>query len=252
MNRKPNINFRRITVLLLALSLTGCMYWLRAYQVYLQMSEFDRYFSVEVNKNFTLHFKDPILYNTDFIDLSNLYPTEDNPSKDGRVSRYWFRKVDADKKVIQPEVKFYSELAFNKDKKLVAWSFSSLFLEIAPPELLEISLRSIAGGKIDKDKKQLKADTDKIGKISTELPKKAHILAKLGEPLEIKDEKEQEIYIYHFLLDTPRIEEGHEANALNEVKLSFDKNTQEMFNMAGNFAGLKISIDYRKFINPKK
>lgn len=251
MNQKPNINgrLRMVALVILLLGLSGCMYWLRAYQVYLQMNEFDRYFNVETNNDFTLHFKDPILYNTDFIALSKLYPSEDNVTKDGRSTRYWFRKVDAKQKISVPEVKFYSDLNFNKDKRLTAWSFSPLFLEIAPPKFLEISLRSIAGANIDKDKKQLKANTDLIGKINAELPKKAQVIAKLGEPLEIKDEPEQEIYIYHFLLDTPRIEQGYESNALNEVKLSFDKNTHELFNMAGNFAGLKISIDYRKFLN---
>jgi hypothetical protein len=87
-----------------------------------------------------------------------------------------------------------------------------------------------------------------LDKISADLPKKSAVLAKLGDPIEIKDEPEQEIYIYRFLLQTPRIEEGYESNALNEVKLSFDKKNHELFNMAGNFAGLKIAIDYRKFL----
>lgn len=253
MNRKPNISgkLRLIVVLVLLAGLAGCMYWLRAYQVYLQMGEFDRYFTVEVNQGFILHFKEPVMYSADFVDLAKLYPSEDMPNKNGRTSRYWFRKVDANNKAVVPEIKFYSEMEFNQDKRLVAWSFSPLFLEIAPPKFLEISLRSIAGANIDKEKRQLKADTDRIGKISAELPKKAQVLAKLGEPLDVRDEPEQEIYIYHFLLDTPRIETGYESNALNEVKLSFDKNSHELFNMAGNFAGLKVSIDYRKFIGPK-
>ncbi|MDO9104502.1 MAG: hypothetical protein Q7U57_06025 [Methylovulum sp.] len=244
-----NRGLRAIALLVLTVSLTGCLYWIRAYQTYLQMNEFDRYFTVAVTDDFTLQFKKPILYNQDFISLSKLYPSADTPTTSGgRHWRYWFRKVDADNKPVAPEIKFYSDLLFNQEKRLTAWSFSSLFLQIAPPQFLEISLRSIAGANIDKEKKQLKANTDLLGKISAELPKKAAVLAQLGEPLEIKDEAEQEIYIYHFLLDSPRIEEGYENNALNEVKLSFDKKNHELFNMAGNFAGLKVSIDYRKFL----
>lgn len=250
MNRQLFINktLRLVALLALVTGLSGCLYWWRAYEVYLQMNEFDRYFSVETGDQFTLHFKEPVLYNSDFVALANLYPSEDNPTSEGRQTRYWFRKVDANNQTTQPEIKFYSEMAFNKDKRLTAWSFSSLFLEIAPPRFLEVSLRSIGGADIDKEKRQLKADTDKIGKVIAELPKKQRVLAKLGNPLEIKDEADKEIYIYHFLLDTPRIEKGYEANALNEVKLSFDKDTDELFNMAGNFAGLKVSIDYRKFL----
>ncbi|KJV07710.1 hypothetical protein [Methylocucumis oryzae] len=243
---------RVFLILFLALSLSGCLYWLRAYRTYLQMSEFDKYFAIVSDQDFTLQFKQPVMYNMDFVALANLYPSDDKPtSEGGRVWRYWFRKVDAANKPVQPEVKFYSEMQFNPDKRLTAWSFSPLFLEIAPAEFLEVSLRSIAGADIDKEKKTLKANTELVGKIHAELPKKDAVLAKLGPPLSVQDEAEQEVYIYHFLLDTPRIEPGYEANALNEVKLSFDKTRHELFNMAGNFAGLKVAIDYRKYLAVK-
>jgi hypothetical protein len=237
-----------ISVLIFALLLTGCVYWLRAFQVYQQMDEFDKYFAIVVTDEFTLKFKEPILYSKDFVSLSKLYPSDDSPTAEGRKWRYWFRKIDKDGQLIKPEIKFYSDLYFNKENKLTAWSFSSLFLEIAPPKFLEVSLRSIGGAEIDKDKKQLKANSALLEKISESLPKKAAVVTKLGEPLEIKDEPEQEIYIYHFLLDTHEIEKGYEDRALNEVKITFDKKTQELTRMAGRFAGLKVSINYKKFL----
>ncbi len=238
-------------VLLLALtgSLSGCMYWIRAYQVYLQMDEFDRHFSVLTSDEFTLRFKDPILYSKDFVSLSKLYASQDDPTPEGRRWRYWFRKVDGNNKLIKPEVKFYSDLSFNKENRLIAWSFSSLFLAIAPPKFLEVSLRSIGGAEIDKEKQQLKANSALLEKISENLPRKQAVMAQLGEPFEIKDEGEQEVYIYRFLLETHHIEEGYEDRALNEVKITFDKKTQELIRMAGRFAGLKISINYRKFLD---
>ncbi len=242
-------SLRMFFLLALAASLSGCMYWLRAYQVYLQMNEFDRHFSVAGGDEFTLHFKNPILYSKDFVDLSKLYASQDDPTPEGRRWRYWFRKVDGNNKLIKPEVKFYSDLSFNKENRLIAWSFSSLFLAIAPPKFLEVSLRSIGGAEIDKEKQQLKANSALLEKISDALPKKSAVLAQLGEPFEIKDEGEQEVYIYRFLLETHHIEEGYEDRALNEVKISFDKKTQELVRMAGRFAGLKVSINYRKFLD---
>jgi len=242
-------SLRVVLLLALAGSLSGCIYWIRAYQVYLQMDEFDRHFSVESSDEFTLHFKDPILYSKDFVSLSKLYASQDDPTPEGRRWRYWFRKVDGNNLLIKPEVKFYSDLNFNKENRLIAWSFSPLFLAIAPPKFLEVSLRSIGGAEIDKDKKQLKANSALLDKISEDLPRKPAILAQLGEPFEIKDEGEFEVYIYRFLLETHRIEEGYEDRALNEVKISFDKKTQELVRMAGRFAGLKVSINYRKFLN---
>jgi hypothetical protein len=93
---------------------------------------------------------------------------------------------------------------------------------------------------------QLRGNTDAIEKIAADLPKKPAVVAKLGQPFEVKKEKDQEIYVYRFLLDTKTIEEGYEDHAINEVKLSFDNKTQELIRMAGNFAGLKLSINYKK------
>jgi hypothetical protein len=242
-----NIAIRIISLILLTATLTGCAYWWRAFQTYKQMGEFDKFFSVVATDDFTLQFKEPVMLSEDFVSLARLRPTEEKSTTEGKHWQYWFRKVDGYKKVVSPKVEFHSDLSFNKQDKLTAWSFSSLFLEIAPPKFLEASLRSVGGGEINKDKMQLRGNTDAIEKIADSLPKKSTVVAKLGEPFEIKKEKTQEVYIYRFLLDTKTIDEGYEKNALNEVKLSFDKKTQELTRMAGNFAGLKISINYRKF-----
>ncbi len=241
--------FRILCLLVLTCSLSGCIYWIRAYQTYLQMDEFDRYFTIVTTDEFTLQFKEPILYSKDFVSLSRLYASEDDPTLEGRRWRYWFRKVDANNKIIVPEVKFYSDLNFNKEERIIAWSFSSLFLQIAPPKFLEVSLRSIGGAEIDTEKQQLRANSKLIDKIAEDLPKKPAVLSQLGEPLEIKDEGDIEVYMYHFLLETHHIEKGYEDRALSEVKISFDKKTQELIRMSGRFAGLKVSINYRKFLN---
>jgi hypothetical protein len=213
------------------------------------MDEFDRYFAVTVNDDFTLQFKKPILYSKDFISLSRLQPSLKLPAMDGSKRwRYWFRKIDQNNKLIMPEIKFYSDLNFNSRDRITSWSFSSLFLQIAPPKFLEVSLRSIGGAEINKEKMQLRAKTDLMDKISADLPKKSTVIGQLGNPLEVIDEKENEVYIYRFLLETPEIEVGFEDRAVSEVKLTFDKSSNELIKMAGRFAGLKVSINYRNFL----
>ena len=238
---------RLLFVIFLAATLTGCAHWWRAYKTYLQMGEFDKYFTVAVTDDFTLKFKEPVMLSEDFVSMSNMRPSLEEPTPDGKHWRYWFYKVDGYKKIVKPEVKFYSDMSFNKEDKLAAWAFSSLFLEIAPPKFLEVSLRSIGGAEINKDKMQLRGNSDLVKKIADDLPKKSAVVDKLGQPFEIKKEKDKEVYVYRFLLDSKKIEPGYEKNALNEVKLSFDNKTQELIRMAGNFAGLKISINYKKF-----
>ncbi len=229
-------------------TLTGCFYWIRAYQTYLQMDDFDQHFSITAINEFNLFFKDPILYNDDFISLSKLQPSEKATIETGESWRYWFRKVDQQGNILQPEVKFYFDLDFNKEERLTEWSFSELFLQIAPAEFLEISIRSLGGAVINKGKRQIKANTDSIEKIDTELPQRAQVVNQLGEPLEIGHKDQQDIYLYHFQLETKDIKEGYEDRALSVVKLIFDNNTDELVKMSGRFIGLKISINYRKFV----
>jgi hypothetical protein len=246
---KPlNQKLRLLGLLLVVLSLSGCMYWVRAYQTYLQMDDFDKHFSFSVTEagDFTLNFKEPILFSEDFVSLSKLYASEDSPTKDGgRHWRYWFRKLDANGQIIKPEIKFYSDLYFNQDKKITAWSFSKLFLQIAPQKFLEASLRAIGGGKIDKEKHQLRANFVGLEKVADQLPKKAAVLAQLGEPLKIIDEQTREVYEYRFLLETHSVEKGYEDRVFNDVKITFDKKTQDLIRMSGRFAGLKAAINYR-------
>jgi len=215
------------------------------------MDQFDEYFGITVEEQFNVHFKDPILYSEDFISLAKLQPSIISAGKTNESWRYWFRKINEEGKVIEPEVKFYFDLVFNKDQRLIRWAFSPLFLQIAPAEFLEASLRSLGGAKINQLKRQLKADADSIEKIKAELPLKFQVLSQLGKPLLIEKEDKQDVYMYHFQLQTVGIEQGYEDRVLSVVKLSFDKQTDKLVKMAGRFIGLKLSIDYRKYLKQK-
>ncbi len=229
--------------------LTGCLEWLRAYQTYLQLNDFHQNFAVDVSDDFTLLFKDPKMLSNDFVALSKLQPSESKPLAAGKRWRYWFKKVNDHGDVIQPEIHFFFDLKFNALDRLTAWTFSPLFLQIAPAEFLEASLRSIAGGEINKDKKQLRAKISDKDKISAKLPLKSEVVAQLGEPLEITTETEVEVYRYHFMLQTPFVEKGYEDRALSAVRLTFDLKTHELVEMGGRFAGVKLSINYRNYLN---
>lgn len=240
-------HIKRLFLLLLMASLSGCFYWWRAYQTYQQLDEFDRYFAINVADDFTVKFKSPVLYSQDFVLLSKLQPSISTPLPVGKQWRYKFNKVDKQLQPVAPAVRFFFDLNFNPDDRLIAWRFSPLFLQIAPAEFLELSLRSLAGADINQDKRQLRANTDSIEKISAELPQKTVILTQLGQPESIQDKQAEEVYRYRFLLDTKDIEQGYEQRAISIVKLTFDKASQKLIKMSGRFAGLKISIDYRKY-----
>ena len=242
------LKLRILFLFVLIVQLTGCVYW-RLYQTKLQLHEFDKNFSVSVDEEFTLFFKDPIIYSDDLVELTKLQPTQKQQQAIQQTWKYIFRKVDAENKVLIPEVDFYWEMVFNHDDRLVAWSLSSLFLEIAPAEFLEVSLRSLANAEINTANKQVRADLNSIDKISTPLPKRVEIEAQLGEPLAIEKRKDKIIYLYRFKLDSPDIEEGYEERAISVLKIYFDSDSDTLIKMSGRFAGLKIAIDYRKLVH---
>ena len=126
-------SLRFICLVLVVCSLSACVYWMRAYQVYLQMSEFDRYFDVVVGEDFSLQFKKPVMLSEDFVSLSRLHASEETTLPDGKKWRYWFRKVNGYKKPVTPEVKFYSELIFNKENKLTTLGQPQIAVEKAAP-----------------------------------------------------------------------------------------------------------------------
>lgn len=241
---------RLLCILLLSSSLTACLHWVRAFQTYLQLNDFDQHFTINDHDTFIVYFNDPILYSNDLLLLAKLEPSEKKFTTNGEKWRYHFRKVDALQKLTDPELSFFFDLEFNQQKRVSAWIFSPLFLEIAPPKFLEASLRSLAGGKIDKLKRQLKASSHV--KVEAKLPKKKTVIAQLGKPIKVINEGEQTVYYYHFLLDTSKIEEGYESRALSVVKLTFDNKTNELTRMGGRFAGLKISIKYRRYLKEEK
>lgn len=238
---------RLLILLFIATQLTGCVYW-RLYQTKLQMHEFDTNFSILVDNDFTLLFKDPIIYSEDLVELAKLQPTQKHQQSTQYTWKYLFRKVDDENRVLKPEINFYWKMGFNQANRLMSWSLSSLFLEIAPAEFLEVSLRSLAGAEINTTSKQVKADLNSIDKISSSLPKRLDLVAQLGEPLTIERRKDKFIYKYRFMLDSPDIEMGYEQRAISIIKLYFDNDSENLIKMSGRFAGLKIAIDYRKLV----
>ena len=238
---------RGILIMSLLFSLTGCFYWWRTYQTYLQLGEFDEHFFVTVADDFTVHFKHPILLAEDFVSLAKLRASEEIKNPTGQLWEYRFRKSDKQGNILFPEVQFTLSLRFNQQDEAMALSFSRIFLQIAPSEFLELSIRSVGTGVIDKKNRQLKVDTEKVRKINAPLPLKSVVIANLGEPFKIEDGKAKEVYLYYFMLEAHGIKKGYENRTLSAIRLTFDKKSQELIKMSGRFAGLKIAINYRKY-----
>ena len=81
---KLNRFFRLFLAFVLLSSMTGCLHWLHAYQTYLQMDEFDRYFAVTSKEDCTVHFKKPKLFSEDFVSLAKLHASTEEKTADGK------------------------------------------------------------------------------------------------------------------------------------------------------------------------
>ncbi len=238
---------RVLGLILIASLLSGCVYW-RLYQTKLQLDEFDKYFTFQSQGDLIWIFKKPVIYSSDFVYLSKLQPSSCSMRRQGKTCQYRFRKANANNQLVFPEVQFFFELTFNQEDRLESWLFSPLFLQIAPAELIELSLRSLGGAKIIAAKNQVKADVRSVRKIPLVLPKQSAILQHMGPPLDIENGSDVHVLVYHFLLETPKIEEGYQERALSVIKLYIDNKTEDLVKMSGRFAGLKLSIDYRNYV----
>lgn len=248
--RKPNsyYTFLILVVVLstITLSISGCVY-LRLLEFRGQLANFDEYFSVDTKDDLALVFKKPVLYRNDFDYLSKLQPSEIEHLPQGKRSFYRFKKVGIQGRIIKPSVELLLTLKFNQDELLTHWTFSPMFLAMVPAEFLEASLRSLGSSTVNRFKRQVRADLGAIPKIHAQVPIQSDIVSVLGAPLKIIQRKDVERILYRFKLETEMVEQGYEERQFTRVKLDFDSKTHKLLKMSGRFAGMKLSIDYRKF-----
>jgi hypothetical protein len=225
-------------------SLSGCV-WLRLLDMKSQFAKFDENFRIESGEHFVVHFLHPVLYLDDFSDLSKMEPTRVERTASGKRSLQIYRKLDAHGKP-QPGTDIVFTLDFDKDDKLTQWDFSPVFMAMAPAPFFEASLRSLGKGKVDENKRQLQVSPADLPKVTAPPPKRAAIVNLLGQPHEQRKDKDGPILVYRFEMETPRVEEGYADRKNTNIQFLIDPKTDDVMKMSGKFAGLKISINFRK------
>lgn len=236
----------RLFVLLLAVLLTGCV-WLRLLEIKNQLADFDEYMRVNViNQHFILNLLDPVLLSEDFVYLSKLRPSRIEKLPQGGYRWYLDFHIDPAKTPEQAAKVVSFIMTYTDKHQLAAFDFSPLFVEMAPPVFLEASIRSIGVGKVDQEKKQLKVDPEDLPKLTAGLPKTASITSVMGPPTEELTEDGLKVLIYRFKADAEPVDKEYEQRRLSVAKLYFDPAKDELVRLKGKFAGLKLTIDYRK------
>lgn len=232
-----------VAVLVCCLGLSGCVY-LRLLEVKNQLAKFDDYFSVEVTDTLTMHLKEPVLYDSDILYLTELNPSRTDTTEDGSTFIYQFVKVEETPTPGNQDLIFST--AFNEEKKLDAIEFSQTILQIVPAKFLELSIRAVGHGKVDKRKRQIKGDIEKVAQEGLEIPTYDQMMQVMGKPYKGTMLNEGLSVMYRYELKTDSTGGKAEDRKKAVVNMLFDKETRQLKQVAGNFAGMKISINYSR------
>ena len=249
--KRLKFRFLRLLAVFLAFALTGCV-WLRLLELKNQLVDFDENVRVEVaDKHFILSLLHPVLFSEDFVYLTKLNPSRTEVLPKGYR---WFLdfRMDPARTPEQGKKTIVFAMTFTPDHKLSAFDFSPLFLQMAPPVFLEASVRSLGHGKVDQGRNQMKVDPEDLPKLNAKLPTRQAIEAVMGPPELELPYQGQIILLYHFKADAKPVADEYEKRRIAEAKLFFDPKTDELVRLVGRFAGLKLKIDYRKFVVPKE
>jgi hypothetical protein len=238
--------YRKIFLIFIAALLTGCV-WFRLLEIKNQLADFDENMRIEVaEKHFIVHFKKPVLLSEDFVYLSKLRPSRIEKLPDGSYRWYLDFHIDPAKTAEQKTKLVSFIMTYTRENRLEAFDFSPLFVEMAPVAFLEASIRSLGVGKIDQDNRQLKVDPEDLPKLVAQLPKSSDITKVMGPPDGAEEENGVKVLIYHFKADALPVDKEYEDRRIAEAKLFFDPSNDEIQKLKGRFAGLKLSIDYKK------
>ena len=236
---------RWFLVLILAI-FSGCV-WLRLLDLKYQLADFDENVRIEVkDQHFILHLKKPVVLSEDFVYLSKLRPSRIEPLPDGGYRWYLDFRFDPVKSPEQKKKMVSFCMTYTKDNKLAAFDFSPLFLQMAPAAFLEASIRSLGAGKVDQEKRQLKVDPQDLPKLTASLPQLSNVVNVLGPPAEESMEEGQKVLTYRFKADALIVDKDYMDRKEAEAALYFDPEKTELVRLKGRFAGLRLSIDYKK------
>ena len=240
-----------IVCLILIFMSTGCVY-LRLLEIMNQLKDFDRNYRIEVNQVLTVHSLDPVLYSKDVLYLTKVEPSVVTEDKPGFRWTYRFEKMNKDGRTVEQGKDIIFEMVFNEQKRIYQFKFHEVFLKLAPPEFIELSLRALGNAKIDQRDRRVDANPDVWYGKKLKAPLAAVIIPRLGEPAREETVDPNRTVVYKYRLTVPEGSTIPEDKRIAEVNLVFNQHTNELFKMVIRFAGMKLSVNYQKLIERSK
>ncbi len=224
-----------ISVMLLIVSLQGC-YYTRLLEVKKQMKDFERYFHISNENNFTMEFKKPILLEKDIVKILNSAPYHLEEINDKNNYHYILIKDISTKKVIDHDYDIPICFKF-ENGKLKKYISDKKFPKVFSKLFLNDVFKGVGHAKLDKKRFLLLVDLKKNMKSSKryKMPTVKNFLEFLGEPSEIVYNESRYNLSYRYQL------RGSDKNNLKlDFKFYFNINTMQLNKLSMQIKGYDL------------
>lgn len=224
-------------LLFFSISITGCVY-LHLLGVRGQLSRFENYFEIRDQNEFTLVFLKPVLLTGDIIWLTELGPTSEEETGQGKLWKYIFEKQYSGPRDENGDFDIPIIMLFQKDDKLREVRFPDRFLEFASKPLLIRMFKSMGYSQISNLRRSA---TSKFEGGTMEIPRKQFILKVLGKPFNIENSDHISKFAYKYNLKKGKpVDKDFKVL----VNFTFQQGDDKLLKAEGSLGGLKLFMDF--------
>lgn len=219
------------------ISITGCVY-LHLLEVRRQLFNFEDNFEIRDQNELTLVFLKPVLLTEDIIWLTELGPTSEEETGQGKLWKYTFEKQYSGPKDEKGDFDIPIIMLFQGDDKLREIRFPERFLEFVSKPLLIRMFKSMGYSQISKLRRSA---TSKFQGSSMEIPRKQFILNVLGKPSDIENSDHTSKFVYKY-----NLKKGKPADKDFKilVNFTFQRGDDKLRKAEGGLGDMKLFMDF--------
>lgn len=219
------------------ISITGCVY-LHLLEVRRQLFNFEDNFEIRDQNELTLVFLKPVLLTEDIIWLTELGPTSEEETGQGKLWKYTFEKQYSGPKDEKGDFDIPIIMLFQGDDKLREIRFPERFLEFVSKPLLIRTFKSMGYSQISKLRRSA---TSKFQGSSMEIPRKQFILNVLGKPSDTENSDHTSKFVYKY-----NLRKGKPADKDFKilVNFTFQRGDDKLRKAEGGLGDMKLFMDF--------
>ena len=219
------------------ISITGCVY-LHLLEVRRQLFNFEDNFEIRDQNELTLVFLKPVLLTEDIIWLTELGPTSEEETGQGKLWKYTFEKQYSGPKDEKGDFDIPIIMLFQGDDKLREIRFPERFLEFVSKPLLIRTFKSMGYSQISKLRRSA---TSKFQGSSMEIPRKQFILNVLGKPSDTENSDHTSKFVYKY-----NLRKGKPADKDFKilVNFTFQQGDDKLRKAEGSLGDMKLFMDF--------